>query len=225
MIIWPGAAHEWFDLGVGLLLFVCEGNICRSPFAERVLQSMLVKPPPNLIITSAGTAPAYGNAIAGETAKIIELLGARSGAHQPKEATRQLLDDAELVLTATRDQRAKVVQRHPPAILYTFTIRQLGHILGAPVADESAVHLDGPVSIAEFARARVASAAGIGDDADVVDPFRQASSTHAMAALQMLPTLNLLATTLGGTALEIPPRLLESARPPRRWRGLRTRGR
>lgn len=73
-------------------------------------------------------------------------------------------------------------------------------------------------SIAEWARRNVASAAGIGGDADVVDPFGKRESIHALAAIQVLPALNLLGTTLGGSSVELPPSVIETARAPRWWR-------
>lgn len=212
---------------MALLLFVCEGNLCRSPLSERVLKGMLGQPSaPNLVIASAGTSPALGRVMPEETASIIELLGGRSAGHTPKELQQQCLTDAALVLTATRDQRAEVIRRHPVAVRRTFTIRQLGYVLDTlGPGDPMAVGDDPLASIAERVRRNVASAAGIDGDADVVDPFGKREPVHASAAIQMLPALNLLATALGGTPLELPPSLIEAARAPKWWRRPRKHGR
>lgn len=209
-----------FIVRVGLLLFVCEGNLCRSPLSERVLGRMLAQTSSSgVVIRSAGTSPALGRAIPKETAEIIKLLGTTSDGHSPRKLQQQCLAGAGLVLTATRDQRAAVIRLHPAAVRYTFTIRQLGYIL-------EALGFDGPLSvrkdpvgaIAEEARRGRALAAGLGDNADVVDPFGRPYPVHALAAIQMLPTLNLLSTALGGTPIEAPSRLIEAAHKPRWWK-------
>lgn len=63
VIKWSAGHRDGLILVVELLLFVCEGNLCRSPLAERVLKGMLGQSPPTLEIISAGTSPALGRVI------------------------------------------------------------------------------------------------------------------------------------------------------------------
>ena len=44
----------------GRMVFVCSGNICRSPFAKQLLQSRLIGPASPLQVDSAGTLPVQG---------------------------------------------------------------------------------------------------------------------------------------------------------------------
>jgi protein-tyrosine phosphatase len=206
------------------ILFVCEGNICRSPFAERVLRMNLKgssKAQPT--VASAGLNPPVGATMAEETASLLDRLGAKSEGHRPRMLSVDDLENASLVLAATRSIRGRIVNFHPQAVQYTFTLRQLGHSLARahptgpqPVAGESPTErLDAVVHLAQ--RYRGLAQHRDADD-DVVDPYTQPMKVHLAAASQMLPAINLLSLTLGGKSVPVPKDLVLSTS-----RGLRAR--
>src|SRR4051795_8785012 len=127
------------------LLFVCTGNLCRSPLAERLLRSWadreLGATAAMLQIDSAGTAAATGPMEARSAQALRELGGDPSGAQ-----ARQLRDgetaDVDLVLTITRRQRREVLRRDPRAMRRTVTLAEAAGLL--PLTDRSSL---GPIPL------------------------------------------------------------------------------
>jgi protein-tyrosine phosphatase len=203
---------------VAHLLFVCEGNVCRSPFAERMMQYMLAgTPAPRVTVASAGLTVMEGMEgwpIADHTAALVDKLGADSRGHAARTLTAHDLESTALVLTSTRTQRTRVVQMLPRVVQHTFTIRQLGHILSTAFPEgphPSASHASPEHKlrrIAEQLHVNAGVSAALGEESDVLDPFAKRAGAHVQAAAQMLPSLNLLAVWLGGAPVDIPARFV-----------------
>jgi len=81
------------------LLFVCTGNICRSPMAEAIARKLLdARGLPDVAVSSAGTA-AWDGAPASEGAYLIALEhGLDLSAHRARQLTSDLVADSDLVL-------------------------------------------------------------------------------------------------------------------------------
>lgn len=116
------------------MLFVCTGNVCRSPMAEHLLRSAV----PDLEVSSAGT-----RALAGEPMQPFALAtlagrGIDGAAFRARQLTAELVEGADLVLTASREHRAAAVTLVPRAAARAFTVRELDRLLSAvtgPTAD------------------------------------------------------------------------------------------
>ena len=91
------------------VLFVCTGNICRSPLAEALLRRDLkARGFPEIDVGSAGTG-AWDGAPASEGAYLVGLeRGLDLSAHRARLLTRELVESADLVLTMARHHRARV---------------------------------------------------------------------------------------------------------------------
>src|SRR6266542_7159259 len=90
------------------VLFVCTGNICRSPLAASLLERALKERGLEVAVTSAGTG-AWDGAPASEGAYLVGLeRGLDLSGHRARLLTRELVDEADLILTMARHHRARV---------------------------------------------------------------------------------------------------------------------
>lgn len=91
------------------ILFVCTGNICRSPLAETMLKRALhERNVVEVTVESAGTG-AWDGAPASEGAYLVALeRGLDLSSHRARLLTREIVEDASLILTMARHHRARV---------------------------------------------------------------------------------------------------------------------
>src|SRR5438046_1965036 len=90
------------------VLFVCTGNICRSPLAAALLQRALKERGLDMNVTSAGTG-AWDGAPASEGAYLVGLeRGLDLSGHRARLLTRELVEQSDLILTMARHHRARV---------------------------------------------------------------------------------------------------------------------
>jgi protein arginine phosphatase len=91
------------------VLLVCTGNICRSPLAAALLQRALSeRGVEGIDVGSAGTG-AWDGAPVSEGAYLVGLeRGLDLSGHRARLLTRELVDEADLILTMGRRHRARV---------------------------------------------------------------------------------------------------------------------
>lgn len=91
------------------VLVVCTGNICRSPLAAALLRRALdQRNLAELDVGSAGTG-AWDGAPASEGAYLVGIeQGLDLSGHRAQLLTRELVDQADIVLTMARHHRARV---------------------------------------------------------------------------------------------------------------------
>jgi len=90
------------------VLFVCTGNICRSPLAAALLLRALKERGVDVTVTSAGTG-AWDGAPASEGAYLVGLeRGLDLSGHRARLLSRELVEQADLILTMARHHRARV---------------------------------------------------------------------------------------------------------------------
>lgn len=91
------------------VLFVCTGNICRSPLAAALLERALqARGLSEVTVTSAGTG-AWDGAPASEGAYLVGLeRGLDLSGHRARLLSREVVEEADLILTMARHHRARV---------------------------------------------------------------------------------------------------------------------
>jgi protein-tyrosine phosphatase len=96
------------------VLFVCTGNICRSPMAEYLFLSRLA---PNSPWTagSAGLAAADGIAASRAAIEVMDEIGVNMRKHRSRELTGGMIDNATIILVMTGAHAAELKQRFPKA--------------------------------------------------------------------------------------------------------------
>ena len=139
-----GGGAEWPPFTV---LHVCMGNICRSPMAERLLArggrataARRSRPAPAdglLRSVSAGTGGWHeGEEMNPPAARqVLAPRRRRRPVSPPASCARDLIDAADLVLTATADQYDYVVALRPDAAARTFVLGEFGRLLAGVDAD------------------------------------------------------------------------------------------
>lgn len=108
------------------VLFVCTGNICRSPLGERLLAARTAGQ--DLRVVSAGTGALVGRGVDGPSALVLRELGGDPDGHVAQRITRELVTAADLILTAEASHRSTILQAEPSVFRRTFTMREFARL-------------------------------------------------------------------------------------------------
>lgn len=183
------------------LLFICTGNKCRSPIAERLAAAraheLLGADDRRVTIESAGLQAPIGDPMDPRSAKALVALGGDPTGMRSRAFTPDMAAGANLVLTMTRRQRRIVLEAFPRGMRKTFTLVEAAELLGradldglaelplAQRAAELALSLDN-------ARATRMSA----DADDILDPIDQRPAVHDEVAAVIAEALRPLTSVL-----------------------------
>lgn len=108
------------------VLFVCTGNICRSPMGELLLPSIFQDPA--ITADSAGTRGLDSHAIDPSSAKLLQQVGIDSSAFRSKRITPQLANDSDLILCFEQHQRQDIATMAPRAGRRTFLLTDFANM-------------------------------------------------------------------------------------------------
>ncbi|WP_354642333.1 protein-tyrosine-phosphatase [Kitasatospora camelliae] len=146
------------------ILFVCTGNICRSPIAERLtrleLDARLGAAAGRIVVESAGTWGHEGAPMEAHAATVLGEYGADSAGFEGRELLDEHVIEADLVLTATLDHRAQVISMGHSAGLRTFTLKEFTRLVRRVDPSTLPDPRDG-ARVTERARALVRAAAAL----------------------------------------------------------------
>jgi protein-tyrosine phosphatase len=183
------------------VLFVCTGNVCRSPLAELLLRDRLADLP--VRVASAGTRTRDGLPMTRRAARSAADLGVDPGAaarHESRRLSAELLWDYDLVLTMTRAHRSAVVELSPSHTPSAFVLREFARTVAAlepPAADHASDSSEQLRSLMRDAIAmRGTSTASAAADDDIRDPYRGSAETYALVASQIAPAVDVVADTI-----------------------------
>lgn len=97
------------------ILFVCIGNVCRSPMAEGFFQHQLQQCQSPIKTASAGLHALVGEPAVAEAQEVMRQEGVDISAHRAQQVSEQLLIDADLILTMEEGHKNALHKTCPSA--------------------------------------------------------------------------------------------------------------
>jgi protein-tyrosine phosphatase len=156
------------------VLFVCTGNICRSPTAEALARRELERYPGVPIqVSSAGSHALEGNPAASRSMLAAATRGASLDRHFARELTRRRVRAADLILCMAAEHRPFVLSYDRAAADRTFLLASF-----ARVAAQWGWLATSPAGLVALA----AEHAREEDGDDVDDPLGQSAEAYAACA-------------------------------------------
>ncbi|TIH35596.1 hypothetical protein [Subtercola vilae] len=164
------------------VMFVCTGNICRSPLAEQLLTAgMRANLQNDVVVTSAGLQTIDGVPMDPLSAQQSVLYGGDPSNAISHKVDRESSLRQDLILTMTRKHQTDIVSRYPNLLKRTFLLREFAEIVEVLHTDSEA-----DTRVNERRRRIVVQAAMMRGqltrgsiDFDIIDPYRKSVEVHA----------------------------------------------
>jgi protein arginine phosphatase len=160
------------------VLFVCTGNVCRSPMAEGFLRWEADRRGLDLDVRSTGTHAWHGRAATIDGRKIMAELGVPIDDHRTLELDDRLVDWADLIIGMSREHARDTVRTFPGAERKTYTMKGLLELLPSlPPHDDTEAWLEAANRIRDRADAVVVQ--------DIEDPIGERASAYRRVATEI----------------------------------------
>jgi sulfate adenylyltransferase len=160
------------------VLFVCTANICRSPYME-LRSRALAGADSGIEFASAGTHGFNAHRVDRTMAEVLAERGVSAdllNGFASRPLTDDLIEAADLVLTAEASHRQFVLEEVPGAFRKAFTLAQFA---------ESVERVDADLHGAELVTAVGHRRAGTADHHDIRDPYRRGKAAAEVSADQI----------------------------------------
>lgn len=156
------------------VLFVCTGNICRSPTAERLAAAYATEHGiVDFAVSSAGTRAVIGHPIHPDAAVALEELGGDASNFTARQLKSKIASAADLIITMTGAHRDVVLEAAPRQLWRTFTLTEAARLAS----------VDGADTLTDLAALRPQLSPN--DMADIPDPIGQSPEVFAAIGSQI----------------------------------------
>ena len=111
----------------GTIVTVCTANVCRSPMAEALLRHALRAQPEPLkswTISSAGVAARHGDRVSENSVVALKKVGIDIKNPTSQPLTRELIDEATVILCMTESHRAMIQFNFDPVPRHVYLFRE-----------------------------------------------------------------------------------------------------
>lgn len=108
------------------IMFVCTGNVCRSPMGELMMKRYLAGS--SIVVSSAGVKGLKSHPIHQSSAKLMTSVGIDSSAFRSRPLTADMAQDSDLILCFEKEQRRDIVSMAPMAVNYTFLVTEFANM-------------------------------------------------------------------------------------------------
>jgi protein-tyrosine phosphatase len=156
------------------VLFVCTGNICRSPTAERLAVAYATQHEiPDFTASSAGIRAVIGHPIHRDAALVLESLGGDASDFTAQQLKPKTASAADLIITMTAAHRDVVLETAPRRLWRTFTLTEAARLSS----------MEGVEILADFAALRSHLTAN--DVVEIPDPIGQSREVFEAVGAQI----------------------------------------
>jgi glycine hydroxymethyltransferase len=105
------------------VLFVCTGNVCRSPMAEGLFRKMIAGRS-DLKVSSAGVSTYPGQSPSPHAVEVLAQVGIDISATRSKPLTERLVQEATWIIAMTRSHLDSIFYQYPEAAEKTYLLRE-----------------------------------------------------------------------------------------------------